>query len=54
MGHKRKQLDKLKNPVARYAPRFNKSAVFTDRKKEAKRNGYAGAQRGHLTTKEEY
>ena len=54
MSHKRKQLDKLKNPVARYAPRFNKSAVFTDRKKEAKRNGYAGAHRGHLTTKEEY
>ena len=54
MSHKRKQLDKLKNPVARYAHRFNKSAVFTDRKKEAKRNGYAGAHRAHLTTIEEY
>ena len=54
MSHKRKQLDKLKNPVARYAPRFNKSAVFTDRKKEAKRNGYKRALRGHLTTIEEY
>lgn len=30
----------MKNSVAKYAHRFNKSAVFLDRKKEAKKRGY--------------
>tara|TARA_X000001382_G_scaffold14359_1_gene9290 strand:- start:1885 stop:2010 length:126 start_codon:yes stop_codon:yes gene_type:complete len=30
----------MKNPVAKFSRRFNKSRIFLDRKKEAKKRGY--------------
>lgn len=30
------------NPVAKYAKKFNKAVVFTDKKKESKRTGDLG------------
>ena len=53
MSFKRKQEDKLRSPVARYARKYNKAAIHTDRKREARRVNYT-ALRGHLTTKGEY
>ena len=31
---------KRKNPVAKFLPKFNKTKVFIDRKKESKKIGY--------------
>lgn len=40
MTNKKKHgLGKTSNPVAKFAKRFNKSAVMVDRKKEEKRTG---------------
>lgn len=39
-------MKKSRNPVARYAKKFNKSSVHTDRKKDAKK----GAPKKHKET----
>ena len=53
MSYQRKQEDKLRSPVARYARKYNKAAIHTDRKRKARKANYT-ALRGHLTTKGEY
>jgi hypothetical protein len=38
----------MKNPVAKFSRKFNKSKVFYDRKKEAKKRGYYTKSQKHF------